>query len=249
MHSLRPRTRKPHLVYEQNFFNVPLPKGSSRKRVSWPKPTIANRSRLMTHSQGTNYCRLALQHIHADHLFAQYHANHIFDVNGKKQNIDTLLRTDPTVWQPSMLNELGRLSQGIGDVKGTDTIDFIPRSAVPANRKVTYANMVCDYRPLKSEPYHVRLTVGRDKLDYANNAGSPAASLLETKLIVNSVISDASKGARFCTADLKDHFLATPMEEDEYMKIHSKYFFDDIRKQYNIDSLVHTDGYVYVKIK
>ena len=64
--------------------------------------------------------------------------------------------------------------------------------------------MVCDYRPLKEEKYRVRLTIGGDVLEYENNASSPAASLLETKLLLNSVISDAHAGARFMTADLKD---------------------------------------------
>ena len=68
--------------------------------------------------------------------------------------------------------------------------------------------IICDYRPLKAEPHRFRLTVGGDKLDCPYDAGSPAASLLETKLIFNSTISDARKGDRFLSADLKDHFLA-----------------------------------------
>jgi len=48
---------------------------------------------------------------------------------------------------------------------------------------------------------------------------SPVASLLETKLILNSVISDADKGARFLTADVKDFFLAMPMQKPEFMKV------------------------------
>ena len=93
------------------------------------------------------------------------------------------------------------------------------------------------------------MTVGGDKLECEYDAGSPAASLSETKLILNSTISNAHKGARFLSADLKDHFLASPMEETEYMRIHSRYFLDDIRKQYNIEELINEDGYVYVMIK
>ena len=70
---------------------------------------------------------------------------------------------------------------------------------------------------MKIEPHRVCLTVGGDKLDCPYDAGSPEASLLETKLILNSTISDARKGAHFFSADLKDHFLASPMEENEYM--------------------------------
>jgi hypothetical protein len=39
------------------------------------------------------------------------------------------------------------------------------------------------------------------------------------------------------------------MEETKYMRIHSKYFLQDIAKQYNIKDFIDADGYVYVKIK
>ena len=70
---------------------------------------------------------------------------------------------------------------------------------------------------MKTEPHRVCLTVGGDKLDCPYDAGSPEASLLGTKLILNNTISYARKGARFLSAYLKDHFLASLMEENEYM--------------------------------
>ena len=109
--------------------------------------------------------------------------------------------------------------------------------------------MVCDHRPLKSEPYRVRLTVGGDRLTYESDAASPAASLLETKLLINSVISQSARGCRFMTLDIKDFFLQTDMEDCEYMRIHSKYFMPDIRTKYKINELISTDGYVYCRIK
>ena len=111
----------------------------------------------------------------------------------------------------------------------------------------TYANFICDYRPHKSEPYRIRLTVGGDRLDCPDDTSSPAASLLETKLLLNSTVSDAHLGARFMTMDLKDFFLATPMARSEYMRIHSKYFPPETRALYIIDSLIDYDGYVYVE--
>ena len=33
------------------------------------------------------------------------------------------------------------------------------------------------------------------------------------------------------------------------MRIHAKYFLDDIRLQYEIEILIDLDGYVYVRIK
>ena len=100
--------------------------------------------------------------------------------------------------------------------------------------------------PHKSEPYRIRLTFGGDRLDFPDDTSSPAASLLETKLLLNSTISDAHLVARFVTIDLKDFFLATPMARSEYMRIHSKQFPPEIRALYMIDSLIDSDGYVYV---
>ena len=137
----------------------------------------------------------------------------------------------------------------VNGVESTDIIDFIPFSQVPANKKVTYASFACDHRPLKTEPWRVRIIVGGDKLLYESDAGSPAANMLETKILLNSVISDAKNGARFCSMDLKDMFLHTPMLSPEYMKVHYRYFPQDIRTTYNLNDIVHSDGYIYIKIK
>ena len=68
--------------------------------------------------------------------------------------------------------------------------------------------MVCDIRPLKSEKYQVRLTVGGDRLQYLDDTASPAATLLETKLLLNSTISQSAQNARFMTINIKDFFPA-----------------------------------------
>ena len=109
--------------------------------------------------------------------------------------------------------------------------------------------MVCDIRPLKGEKFRVRLTVGGDRLPYSDDTASPAATLLETKLLLNSTISQSAQGARFMTLDIKDFFLQTVMNRPEFMKIHSKYFLADIREKYKITSKIHKDGYVYCRIK
>ena len=126
-------------------------------------------------------------------------------------------------------------------------MEFITKDDLPKGCKVTYANFVCDYRPLNAEPFQIRLVVGGDKLDFAEDAGAPAASMLETKLLVNSVISDAAEGARFMSCDLKD-FLATKMAKPEFMRIAWKYIPDNIQTRYNLDKK-YNQGYVYVKIK
>ena len=137
--------------------------------------------------------------------------NHFFDASCCKQTIDNLIAGPMNkTWLRSTANDSGRLAKGIpGRVRGTDCAVFISKDKVTNNKKVTYANMVCDYRPLKYEPYHVRLTICSDKLDYDKETASPSTNLLETKLLINSVLSDAHKGARFLGIDIKDFFLLT----------------------------------------
>ena len=149
-----------------------------------------------------------------------------------------------------MSNEWGRLAKGNKHgVSWTDTIEFIQKDEVPEDRKVTYASFILDYRPLKLEPYRICITVGGDQLPYLLDSGSSTTNLLETKLLVNSTISNAKKGARFMAMDIKDFFLATPMKRAEYMRVKYKYFPQDIIKRYNLDKLKTSDDYVYIKIK
>lgn len=114
---------------------------------------------------------------------------------------------------------------------------------------MTYATFVLDYRPLKTKPYCVRITVGGNKLSYPFDSGSPAANLLETKLLFNSTLSDADKGDRFMSAGIKDYFLATPMDRDEYMMVKLKYFPNNIITQYQLLDKVSSNSHVYIRIK
>ena len=76
---------------------------------------------------------------------------------------------------------------------------------------MTYVSFVCDHRPLKPEKRRTRLVICGEKHPYYDDAGSLAATVIGTKLLLNSVISDALQGAHFMTLDLKDRFLASPM--------------------------------------
>ena len=112
---------------------------------------------------------------------------------------------DSETWWKAVRNELGRLSNGIDNqVRATNTIESIIKDKVLKVCKVTYANFVCEYLPLKSLPYSVRLTVGGYRLEYPDDASSPAASRLESNLIFNSIVSYAHRGPRFMSCDLKD---------------------------------------------
>ena len=198
----------------------------------------------------TNFKSFAFQSFLAQEIFT-HRANHIYNAaTGKRETPESLLNgKDKIIWGKAASNEWGRLAQGNKfGVKATDTITFIPSHEVPRDRDITYVSMVFDHRPLKSEPFRCRIVVGGDKLTYDADASTPTTDLTETKLLLNSVISDAWKGARFCSADLKDFFLASPMDKPEYAKVHIKYIPQDIIEQYNLLDIIHND-YAYIKIK
>ena len=69
--------------------------------------------------------------------------------------------TTAHTWQTSFSNELGRLSQGFNNIKGTNTMEFIPYKDIPTDRRrdVTYGRLVVDYKPHKSEVHRTRLGI------------------------------------------------------------------------------------------
>ena len=79
---------------------------------------------------------------------------------------------------------------------------------------------MCDIRPFKDDKHWIRLTVGGNKLEYISDASSIVDSLIKIKLLLNSVISEAKRGAQFTTLDLKDYLLQSDLPTPEYMKIH-----------------------------
>ena len=109
---------------------------------------------------------------------------------------------------------------------------FIPRGKVLSGWNITYSNAVYDYLPRKNYPYCIRLTIGSDNIPYPSDSGSPAATLLEAKIIFNIDIS--TPGSRFIGAFIKDYFLCSPMECFEYIKIPLCWIPEEIRTQYNL---------------
>ena len=63
---------------------------------------------------------------------------------------------------------------------------------------------------------------------------SPAANLLETRLLVNSTISSAKYGAKFMSVDISNYFLASPIKRKEYMKVRLRHIPLDIQEKYNL---------------
>ena len=51
------------------------------------------------------------------------------------------------IWEISFANKLGQIAQGTREVKGTNTVMFIPKSKVPKDKKITYGKIVCEMKP------------------------------------------------------------------------------------------------------
>ena len=117
---------------------------------------------------------------------------------------------DSKLWLGSASKEIGRLAQGSATVKeGTNTMHFIHARDKPRGRKTTYLNIVANIRPQKEDPYRIRFTVGRDRLDYPGPTATKTAKIQTANLLFNSKIS--TKGVRFMCIDLKYFYLGTHM--------------------------------------
>ena len=130
--------------------------------------------------------------------------------------------------------------------KGTNTIFFVPRSKVPNDLKVSYVKPVATIFPNKTEVNRVRLTAGGDKLEYPGVTSTDTTSLTTAKVHINSVIS--TDKARYLTADISDFYYGTPLSRYEYLRARLDSIPDEIRRQYNLDSIAH-DGWVYIEVR
>jgi hypothetical protein len=140
--------------------------------------------------------------------------------------------------------------QGIPGVsKGTNTIIFIKRNEIPADRRcdTTYACICVNYRPEKDNPNRTQLTVGGNLIHVLGIVSTPTVDRVAVKLHLNSVIS--TKGARYCTIDLKDFYLNTPMVCPEYMRMKLKDIPPKFVKIYNLKKFAAPDGTICVKIQ
>ena len=101
------------------------------------------------------------------------------------------------VWFAAMCKELGRIAQGWGNTKGTDTIRFMncnKISTIPSDRMVMYARIVYDCCPQNKDPSRVRLAVGGNLIDCPFECTTRTVDVTTSKIIWNSVIS--TRGAR-----------------------------------------------------
>jgi hypothetical protein len=175
----------------------------------------------------------------------------IDEETGKALEYKDLIKLDKykDVWSKSYANELGRLTQGIRDIPGTNTMFFIHKADIPEDRQkdITYGRIVVVVRPQKQERERTRLTVGGNLVDYPWEVATPTADLTTAKLLFNSVIS--TPGAVFVVMDCKNFYLMTPMKRPEFMRLQMNLIPDEIIQKYNLKEKVDNRGWVYVRIE
>ena len=157
-------------------------------------------------------------------------------------------------WLKSAAKEFYTLFQGSKKdkhgnqkIKGTNTLFWINKNQVPENKKVTYARIVCSVRPKKEDPNHTRITAGGDRLEYLGDVSTETAGLTTAKMLFNSVVS--TPDAKFCTFDISNMYLNTPLDDYQYMRFNVKDVPPEVIDLYNLHDKITPDGWLYCKIR
>ena len=107
---------------------------------------------------------MAAQCIASDQYAPPKHSHHfvgaVVDNDGNTLEYRNLIKMEKhkIVWARSFANELGRLFQGIRDIKGTNTCTFIRKSQVPSGIHPTYGKIVCSIQNHKDKRERTRLS-------------------------------------------------------------------------------------------
>jgi hypothetical protein len=156
------------------------------------------------------------------------------------------MRTDlKPIWERAFVNELGRLGQGIRDVIGTNTIEYIFTSEIPQDRTVTYGQLVCDIIPQKTTQHRARITISGDRIDYPGERSTKNADLTTSKCLWNSVVS--TDEAMYMCVDVKNLYLITLIDRPYYMRLAINIIPQEIIDKYNLLDKAN-NGYVYIHI-
>ena len=126
------------------------------------------------------------------------------------------------------------LSEEYDRLFDTGTISWDGFTTKPVNKKATYFSIQVKEKR-KSDgtiKRRVRGTVGGDKIEFTGERSSSTASMECLKCFLNAVVSE---DAHWCTADIQDYYLGTPMENPEYMYILEKDIPPATKMKYDIE--------------
>jgi hypothetical protein len=146
---------------------------------------------------------------------------------------------DKAHWLNAATDELNRL------INSTQSMSFIDPRCKPSDRIASYYNPQCQIKIKEGKQiYRVRGTYGGNRTDYVGDTAAWTADLETVKVLLNAVVSENSN---WMTIDIKDFYLGTPMEREEYMWIDRAQLTDTILTQY-ADSIHFANNRAMVKI-
>ncbi len=77
------------------------------------------------------------------------------------------------------------------------------------HKDITYGQIV-NYCPEKKDPYHTRIMMEGNSINYPDDYGTPTADILTIKLLFNSIIS--TPNSKLMTINIKNFYLMTPID-------------------------------------
>ena len=123
------------------------------------------------------------------------------------------------------------------------TLDEI--STIPKDRVVTYSRVVVDYRPQKEDPNRVRITADEHLINCPYKLTTRTSYLDTSKIVWNSTIS--TTGAKYMCMNLKNMYLATPLDRHEFMCMPFNLIPQAFIDAYNLQPKLK-NGYIYMCI-
>jgi hypothetical protein len=162
------------------------------------------------------------------------------DENGKKLTFPMALKgPDHDIWMHEHGKEVSRL---------IDSMTARPRywKDLPSHKKATYYSPQVKIKIKEGvKVYRVRGTIGGNHIDYHGDTQAFTAAMQTIKIMLNAVVS---RKAKFMTADIKDFYLGTPMEEHEYMRMDLKTIPLDIQDKYQLQRYANSNGVILMEI-
>ena len=122
-----------------------------------------------------------------------------------------------------------------------DVCEFIRKSEVPTDKKVTHPRTVVAYWPEKiANPCRTRITAGGDQLAHDGETSADSAAMSTIKIHQNSALS--TPGARYTVADAGNMHLASKSKEAQYVRFKLKQIPVSIQEQCQLLALVDPQG-------
>ncbi len=125
-------------------------------------------------------------------------------IRSYKQLMHNLATTK--TWQTAFGKDFGGMAQGGKKTgqKGTNSIFVMTHAEIPyipKDRTVTYAQVVVNFCPQKTDLHQIRITAGGNLINYPSKLSTWTADLATSKLMWNSMLS--TPGAKYMCLDIK----------------------------------------------